>query len=79
MPSSRGSTQGLNPGILHLLHWQAGSLPLVSPGKPFAGHNPIYLCSLFESGRWSDHVLVADFFLLSALVTSCVFHTLFSF
>ena len=27
-------TQGLNPRILHLLHWQAGSLPLVPPGKP---------------------------------------------
>ena len=24
-------TQGLNP---HLLHWQAGSLPLALPGKP---------------------------------------------
>ena len=28
------STQGLNPCLLHLLHWQAGSLPLVPPGKP---------------------------------------------
>ena len=27
-------TQGLNPGLLHLLHWQASSLPLVPPGKP---------------------------------------------
>ena len=27
-------TQGLNPRLLHLLHWQAGSLPLVPPGKP---------------------------------------------
>ena len=27
-------TQGLNPYILHLLHWQAGSLPLAPPGKP---------------------------------------------
>ena len=27
-------TQGLNPHLLHLLHWQAGSLPLVPPGKP---------------------------------------------
>ena len=27
-------TQGSNPALLHLLHWQAGSLPLVSPGKP---------------------------------------------
>ena len=25
-------TQGLNPHLLHLLHWQAGSLPLVPPG-----------------------------------------------
>ena len=27
------STQGLNPCLLHLLHWQAGSLPLAPPGK----------------------------------------------
>ena len=26
-------TQELNPSLLHLLHWQAGSLPLVPPGK----------------------------------------------
>ena len=33
---SRGSslTQGSNPCLLHLLHWQANSLPLVLPGKP---------------------------------------------
>ena len=28
-------TQGLNPGLLCLLHWQVGSLPLVPPGKPW--------------------------------------------
>ena len=28
------STQGSNPGLLHLLHWQAGSLPLASSAKP---------------------------------------------
>ena len=28
-------TQGLNPRLLHLLHWQAGSLPLAPPGKRF--------------------------------------------
>ena len=28
-------TQGLNPHLLCLLHWQVGSLPLVPPGKPF--------------------------------------------
>ena len=29
-------TQILNPCLLHLLHWQVGSLPLASPGKPVA-------------------------------------------
>ena len=29
-------TQGLKPLLLCLLHWQAGSLPLVPPGKPSA-------------------------------------------
>ena len=27
-------TRGLNPRLLRLLHWQAGSLPLAPPGKP---------------------------------------------
>ena len=27
------TTERLNPCLLHLLHWQAGSLPLVSSGK----------------------------------------------
>ena len=27
-------TQGLNPCLICLLHWQAVSLPLASPGKP---------------------------------------------
>ena len=27
-------TQGSNPYLLGLLHWQAGSLPLAPPGKP---------------------------------------------
>ena len=28
-------TQGLNPGLLHLLHWQVGSLPITPPGKTY--------------------------------------------
>ena len=28
-------TQGWNPGLLSLLHWQASSLPLAPPGKPY--------------------------------------------
>ena len=27
-------TQGSNPCLVHLLHWQAGSSPLAPPGKP---------------------------------------------
>ena len=36
MAPSRGilPTQGSNPRLLHFLHWQAGSLPLVPPRKP---------------------------------------------
>ena len=36
--------QGSNPCILRLLHWQAGSLPLVPPGKPqsFVYSGPIF-------------------------------------
>ena len=29
-------TQGSNPHVLCLLHWQVGSLPLLPPGKPIA-------------------------------------------
>ena len=36
-------TQGLNPGLLHLLHWQAGSLPLAQSGKPM-----LYIHTLFS-------------------------------
>ena len=45
MPSSRGSswrsslTQGSNPHLLCLLHWQAGSLPPAPPGKPTHAHS----------------------------------------
>ena len=31
-------TQGLNPHLLGLLHWQAGSLPLAPAGKPIASY-----------------------------------------
>ena len=31
-------TQGLNLHLLHLLPWQAGSLPLAPPGKPSGGY-----------------------------------------
>ena len=30
---------GIEPNLLHLVHWQAGSLPLAPPGKPL-GRSP---------------------------------------
>ena len=46
MPSSRGSThpRDWTHKSLCLLHWQAGSLPLVPPGKP----DPVALAGLIE-------------------------------
>ena len=38
--------QGSNPSLLHPLHWQAGSLPLVPPGNP-----SFHSCSLDHRGR----------------------------
>ena len=50
VPSSKGFflTQVLNMCLLCLLHWQAGSLPLVPPGKPHAES----LCTIAE--RWKQ-------------------------
>ena len=36
-------TQGSNPGFLHLLHWQAGSLPLAPLGKPMINFELIFI------------------------------------
>ena len=35
-------TQGSNPRLLCLLHWQAGPLPLLPPGKPSLLTGPIF-------------------------------------
>ena len=40
-------TQGSNPCVLSLLHWQAGSLPLAPPGKPGASMG-CFLCTKFS-------------------------------
>ena len=42
-------TQGLKPRLLCLLHWQAGSLPLMPPGKPISYTNVISLKSYIVS------------------------------
>ena len=38
-------TQGSNLGLLHLLHWQVGYLPLAPPGKP-SENRAVYKCRL---------------------------------
>ena len=39
-PPPRGlPNPGIEPNLLHLVHWQAGSLPLAPPGKPL-GRSP---------------------------------------
>ena len=43
-PPGHLPTKGLNPCLFHLLHWQAGSLLLVLPGKP-----PLSLSVQFSS------------------------------
>ena len=39
-------TQGLSPCLLHLLHWQAGSLPLAQSGKPRDSVNTLETVSI---------------------------------
>ena len=36
-------TQGSNPHLLYLLHWQAGSLPLAPPVKPYIYTTPSHI------------------------------------
>ena len=48
LPQGIFLTQGLNPSLLWLLHWQVGSLPLAPPGK----HACLYICvQIFHSYR----------------------------
>ena len=44
-------TQGLNPGLLHLLHWKVDSFMLVPPGKLISS---LVLHFLFRSQTWSS-------------------------
>src|SRR5574340_992076 len=41
--------QGSSPCLLRLLHWQAGSLPLVSGGKPLLLHYHFQLIIIYIS------------------------------
>ena len=67
------STQGSNSCLLHLLHWQVDSLPLVPPGKPSLVGVPLYetCCFLLLLLRFSVY-LSHDI-----LITKCVGMVLF--
>ena len=48
-------TQGSNLRLLHLLHWQAGSLPLAPPGKPLTVISECYYVATYRAvymGLW---------------------------
>ena len=59
MPLGIFLTQGSNPHILYLLHWQVGSLPLASPEKPNMS-NTCYQKSINFSLFISATVLVSQ-------------------
>ena len=44
---------GIKPSLLGLLHWQAGSLPLVPPGKPMLNTSCIWRLPLQHSSPYS--------------------------
>ena len=52
--------QGSNLNLLHLLHWQVGSLPLVPPGKPGIGNSEYQIqsdgsISIFPTRTCNNH------------------------
>ena len=59
MPSSRGifPTQGLNPSLFCLLHWQACSLPLVPPGKPHKRYKTNLILKMPKFGKKQANLL----------------------
>ena len=58
-------TQGLNPHLSHLLHWQAGSLLLVPPEGPTIPWG----ISRVETDTWGVSILYLQFVLIIILVT----------
>ena len=46
-------TQGSNLCLLHLLHWQVGSLPLAPPGKPIVVY---YWVKLRDRESWGTEI-----------------------
>ena len=64
MPSSRESSlpRVQTPCLLCLLHWQAGSLPLAPPGKPYLLYNTIQFFEVFTDIWQTSHSDLLPFF-----------------
>ena len=54
-------TQGSNLCLLHILHWQVGSLPLAPPGKPLKDMTKLHLIS--------THILSLYVYFFSEIIT----------
>ena len=58
-------TQGTNTHLLCLLHWQAGSLPLAPPRKPFKGHSKTNC--ILETGKcFKSELFLSESWLLNS-------------
>ena len=60
------SPQGSNPGLLHLLQWQADFLPLVPSGKPVYVHG----MALFH--EFTQEPRLMDVYQITLGIVSCV-------
>ena len=67
-------TQGSNPCLLSLLHCQAGSLPLVPPGKPTSGVVSTNSKSLYSRFNNRGHGLLETISLLLFLLMWWNYH-----
>ena len=59
-------TQGLNPCLLCLLHWQVGFLPLVTPGKPCSLYTCVIIWSVFVA-PWRQRQWLVLFIFISSV------------
>ena len=53
--------QGLNSNLLHLLHWQVDSLPLVPPGRPNSTIGKFFFKSRANNLVFPIHLLGCDY------------------
>ena len=65
MPYSRGCFQrrGQTSGLLHLLHWQAGCLPLAPPGKPHISGLLMIIMNFFKTDFFFGSIMLKKWLL----------------